>query len=210
MAGESESFTESSETSSGDQSKPTVLKRAFLFLFRNYLAIGLAFLVIFGVFVPAPGVFLSGFPTHYICVVGLFFHSGIKLKTGEVKNALKSYKALILGIVCVLILTPIVGVELTSILPFDEQESVLLEECRNGNNSLNHTTQRPPVSPTEYQGGDSILGVSAFRTGIQMYFIVPCTISAGMVMVGIHGTPIQYLWRWWNSSSVFLKFGSEY
>ena len=159
-----------------------IFERIYLFVFRNYLALGLAFLVIFGVLVPAPGVFLSRFPTHYVCIVGLFFHSGIKLATGEVKVAIKAYKALILGIICILLMTPIIGVKLTSLLPFDEENHGVAAH-ENGN-SINMTNGTKIVPTSEYRG-DSILGSVAFRTGIQIYFAVPCTISAGMVMVSM-------------------------
>ena len=158
-----------------------ICERIFFFLFRNYLALGLAFLVIFGVLVPAPGVFLSRFPTHYVCIVGIFFHSGIKLRTGEVKEAVKAYKALILGIICILLMTPIIGVKLTSLLPFDEENHDVVAP-ENGN-SINVTNETTTIHTLEYREGDSILGSVAFRTGIQIYFVVPCTISAGMVMV---------------------------
>ena len=158
-----------------------ICERIFFFLFRNYLALGLAFLVIFGVLVPAPGVFLSRFPTHYVCIVGIFFHSGIKLRTGEVKEAVKAYKALILGIICILLMTPIIGVKLTSLLPFDEENHDVVAP-ENGN-SINVTNETTTIHTLEYREGDSILGSVAFRTGIQIYFVVPCTISSGMVMV---------------------------
>ena len=96
-----------SELSSKEPRKP-LWKRATRALFKNFLPICLVFFMVFGIVLPEPGVFFSELPTQYVCVVGLFLHSGLKLKTGEVKDALKSYKALLWGIISILLITPLI------------------------------------------------------------------------------------------------------
>ncbi|KAK3716092.1 hypothetical protein QZH41_019623 [Actinostola sp. cb2023] len=158
--------------------KPPLHKRILSFLLKNYLPLMLLFLVFFGILVPAPGAFLAKYPTHYICIVGLFLHSGIKLKTGDIKDAVRAYKALILQIIIIMLITPLIGVKLTELLPFGGGQVVQVR-CGNSTNATQTGTNgsREEIVPV------SELGPEAFRTGIQMYFIVPCTISAGVVMV---------------------------
>ena len=164
-----------SELSSKEPRKP-LWKRARRALFKNFLPICLVFFMVFGIVLPEPGVFFSELPTQYVCVVGLFLHSGLKLKTGEVKDALKSFKALLWGIISILLITPLIGGHLTGLLPFKSSE-----DEGNGvhvNSSLNTT----PVVAHDYSSSSS-LGPLLFRIGIQIYFIVPCTISAGVILV---------------------------
>ena len=170
--------TESEEST--DQQKSLCI-RAKAVVLKNFLPISLVFFVTFGILVPEPGVFFSKLPTHYVCVVGLFFHSGLKLKTGEVKEAFKSFKALIWGIVCILLITPIIGGQLTGLLPYTVTKDHATDNGfhLNGENSTNGTSS-PPENSFE---GSSVLGPALFQTGMQLYFIVPCTISAGVLMV---------------------------
>ena len=164
-----------------EKTKKTLRKQVLSFLFKNYLPLSLVFLVLFGIFVPQPGLFLSKGPTHFICIVCLFFHSGIKLKTGEVKEAFKSIKALCFGIVSILFITTTIGVSLTSLLPFDvEAGEVVLHFNGNASSAKFNTTSRPEPERTR-----SIFGPQAFKIGLQIYFIVPCTIAAGVVMVSL-------------------------
>lgn len=162
--------------------KLPLYKRVLDFLYRNYLPLGLIFLVFFGILVPAPGVFLSKYPTHYICIVGLFLHSGIKLRTGEIKDAFRAYKALLLQIIIIMFLTPLIGVKLTELLPFGGRVGKEFSNEQNGTMNSNSTQEKMNHSHVEATV-HSVLGPEAFRTGIQMYFIVPCTISAGVVLV---------------------------
>ena len=180
-----ESGVSSSEIST-ELTRPPLWRRAKAVVFKHFLPICLIFSLVFGIVVPQPGVFFSELPTQYVCVVGLFLHSGLKLKTGEVKDALKSFKALIWGIVCILFITPIIGGQLTGLLPF--QKNVAGESAKengayiNGNHSSNNVTPSPVGDHLE---GSSILGPALFQIGIQIYFIVPCTISAGVILVSL-------------------------
>jgi len=151
-------------------------RRAKAVVLKNFLPISLIFFLIFGILVPEPGVFFSELPTQYVCVVGIFFHSGLKLKTGELKEAFKSIKALIWGIVCILLITPIIGGQLTGLLPYSVTK-------HHGGNSTNNTSS-PDGNNFE---GSSILGPALFQTGMQVYFIVPCTIAGGVILTAQAG-----------------------
>ena len=166
---------------STEQTRPPLWRRAKAAVFKNFLPICLIFFLVLGIAVPQPGVFFSELPTQYVCVVGLFLHSGLKLKTGEVKDALKSFKALLWGIICILFITPLIGGQLTGLMPYQQTGSAKENSVPlNGNHSSNNATPSPTRHHLE---GSSILGPALFQIGIQIYFIVPCTISAGVILV---------------------------
>ena len=124
------------EKSSSETPRPTLWNRVKTGVLKNCLPICLVFFVVLGIVAPQPGVFFSELPTQYICVIGLFLHSGLKLKTGEVKDALKSYKAFIWGVICIMCLTPIIGGHLTGLLPYQPYATKDLEPQDNGVFSL--------------------------------------------------------------------------
>ena len=171
---------------STEQPRPPLWRRAKAAVFKNFLPICLIFFLVLGIAVPQPGVFFSELPTQYVCVVGLFLHSGLKLKTGEVKDALKSFKGLLWGIICILFITPLIGGQLTGLMPY--QHYVAADSSKengfhvNGNHSSNNVTPSPIRDQLE---GRSVLGPALFQIGIQIYFIVPCTISAGVILVSL-------------------------
>lgn len=90
-------------------------------LLAYHLPIALAFVVIFGFLVPWPGEEVGKAPVSTICVVVIFFLSGVKLKTDEVKAAAQAWKALIFGLLSILVITPLLGFALIEI-PFDTNE----------------------------------------------------------------------------------------
>jgi len=161
--------------------KESLLKRILNFTIKNYLPLSLMFLVFFGILVPAPGAFLAKYPSHYVCIVGLFLHSGIKLKTGEIKEALRAYRALFLQMVIILFLTPVIGVSLTGLLDFEGN----INPSKPSSSNFTNITQDVGNETNEQSIKISIMGPEAFKIGIQMYFVVPCTISAGVVLVSI-------------------------
>ena len=167
-----------------EQPRPTLCSRAKSLVVKNLLPICLVFFVILGVIAPQPGVFFSKLPTQYVCVVGIFFHNGLKLKTEEVKEAFKSAKALIWGIICILLITPIIGGQLTGLLPYQpyaaKDSSKENSTNVNGNYSTNVTSSS---SIEDHSGGSWILGPAFFQIGMQIYFIVPSTISTGIILV---------------------------
>ena len=174
------------EKSSSETPRPTVWNRVKTGVLKNFLPICLVFFVVLGIVAPQPGVFFSELPTQYICVIGLFLHSGLKLKTGEVKDALKSYKAFIWGVICIMCLTPIIGGYLTGLLPYQPYATKDLEPQDNGVFSNGNHTRNGTSSPPTTVEGISILGPALFQIGIQIYFIVPCTIAGGVILVSLY------------------------
>lgn len=175
------------EKSSSETPRPTVCNRVKTGVLKNFLPICLVFFVVLGIVAPQPGVFFSELPTQYICVIGLFLHSGLKLKTGEVKDALKSYKAFIWGVICIMCLTPIIGGHLTGLLPYQPYATKDLEPQDNGVFSNGNHTRNGTSSPPTTVEGISILGPALFQIGIQIYFIVPCTIAGGVILTAQAG-----------------------
>lgn len=165
-----------------EQPRLTLWKRAKAAVFKNFLPICLVCFVALGITVPQPGVFFSELPTQYVCVVGIFFHSGLKLKTAEVRDALKSFKALLWGIICILLITPIIGGELTGLLPYQPYTSKENSTKDSGNLSSNAA----PTPADDLSGDNPLLGPTLFQIGIQIYLIVPCTISSGIILVSYH------------------------
>ncbi|CAH3154187.1 unnamed protein product [Pocillopora meandrina] len=158
------------------QKRTSLLERVRTTIFQNLLPISLVVFVILGILVPQPGVFFSKLPTNYVCVIGIFLHSGLKLKTEEVKDALKSFKAMIWGVVCILFITPVIGGHLTALLPYTETSD------QSGKISTNSS-----LSNEEHAEGSSILGPALFQVGMQIYFIAPCSISSGIMLTAQAG-----------------------
>lgn len=166
-----------------EQPRPTLWSRAKSVVFKNFLPICLVFFVVLGVIAPQAGVFFSKLPTQYVCVVGIFFHSGLKLKTEEVKDAFKSFKALLWGIICILLITPIIGGQLTGLLPYQSYAATDSTK-ENGTRANGNYSTSVISSPVEdHSEGSRILGPAFFQIGMQIYFIVPCTISTGIILV---------------------------
>eukprot|EP00164_Ancoracysta_twista_P001714 GFYU01002248.1.p1 GENE.GFYU01002248.1~~GFYU01002248.1.p1 ORF type:complete len:406 (-),score=86.45 GFYU01002248.1:20-1237(-) len=78
-------------------------------LIQHHLPLGLIFVVLFGYGVPTPGIYLAKGPTQAICVSLIFFISGLTLKTDDIKKAINAYKAIIYGIISILLITPMAG-----------------------------------------------------------------------------------------------------
>ena len=131
------------------QKPPTFLNTVKAVVFKNLFPISLVFFVALGILAPEPGVFFSKLPTHYVCVIGIFLHSGLKLKTGEVTDAFKAFKALIWGVICILLITPIVGGHLTGLLPYTVTKGHATTDRSdiNGSNSWNGTSLSPEENP---------------------------------------------------------------
>lgn len=147
-----------------EEAKTTFLAKFASFMNAYLLPIGLLTFVVFGALVPQPGVAIAHNATSYVCVIGIFFYSGLFLKTDEMKAAIKGYRASIWGVVSILFITSLIGSQLTNLLKFDEP-------------SIFHNAT--------LEGGQdkALFGSSEFKTGFQLFFIVPCTISSGVLMV---------------------------
>ena len=58
------------------------------FLLMHHLPIGLALAVIIGFLWPTPGAWIAQAPINTISICGIFFLSGLQLRTDEIKQAL--------------------------------------------------------------------------------------------------------------------------
>jgi solute carrier family 10 (sodium/bile acid cotransporter), member 7 len=86
-------------------------KEAWAFFVSYHLLFGLAFAILLGIAAPSPGKAVGRWPLDVAnwCVVLIFLLAGIKLKTAELRNAVKFPKALIVGVILILFITPLFG-----------------------------------------------------------------------------------------------------
>ena len=93
-------------------------------LLKNFLVLGFAFVLTLALAWPLPGRELGTpkageFPiTQTVCIVVIFFISGLTLKTEDIKNALGAHVALGYGIITILVVTPMLGFAIVQI-PFE-------------------------------------------------------------------------------------------
>lgn len=105
----------------------------------------------------APGAWLSQFPIiGYILIGVIFLVLGLKLKTDEIKDALRSGHVFFIAIISSLFITGTIVAGLTSQIPFDA------------------------IGAADKV---SMWGPYEFRIGLLLYYTVPCTITAGIVLV---------------------------
>ena len=138
-----------------------------LFVLNNYLPISLVLLVLFGALVPEPGNALNTAATKYVCITLIFIYTGLYLQTKAIKEAVSAYKAAIWGFVSILGVTCIVGGSLTDLL--NDTTNISPGYERNSSNISMET--KTSIGPVE------------FRYGLQIYMVMPCTVSSGVVMV---------------------------
>lgn len=98
---------------------------AWKFFVSYHLLFGLALAIIIGMAAPASGKAVGKWPMDIpnLCVVAIFLLAGVKLKTSELHNAVKFPKALIIGCVLILFITPVLGfvfLPLRGAMEFDE------------------------------------------------------------------------------------------
>ena len=159
---------ESKETS---RLKTFLSKKLFPLLFKQFMTIGILIALFVGFVFPQLGVWVGSFEgSTYICIIMIFLHSGLKLKTAAIKDAIKEYKGFIWGLISIVLITTLIGTKLTQQLPFCE--SVANNEHDDGNKTL---------STCE----DSIVGPREFLIGFEFYYISPCAVAAGIVMVSL-------------------------
>ncbi|XP_062500686.1 uncharacterized protein LOC134177925, partial [Corticium candelabrum] len=143
------------------RTRPRYLQKAGKFLLDHYLAVGLLLAVLFGLTVSAPGAFFASIDFQFVCIPLIFLITGLKLKTEDLKDALKAWRAWIWGILSIMLVTPVVGIKLSSLLPV------------NGNITVNGT----------FVADETAIGPYEFKIGFQVFCVAPCTISSGIVMV---------------------------
>ena len=173
-----------------ESKKPSCLSKFASFLNAYLLPLGLLTFVIFGALVPEPGVAISHQATSFVCVIGIFFYSGLFLRTDEMKAAIKAYKASIWGMISILFISSLIGSQLTNLLKFDEP-------------SIFHNSTREGGPDT------ALFGSGEFKTGFQLFFIVPCTISSGVLMVSIYFFKLLSFGNIFDTTLVFHKYSIQ-
>lgn len=150
------------------------------FFVKNYLPISLIFAVVFGALVPAPGVFFNHKETTYVCISVLFFYVGLYLRTSAMKVGIKAYKAYLWSITSILLVTCVVGGQLTNLLNFDDWKGSVLTNTGGSDNVTNNT--KPALNGMD--GDGDTLGPFECKVGLILYLIMPCTVGSGVIMVG--------------------------
>ena len=87
-------------------SQRSLFTRVTSFLLKHHLPLGITFAVFLGALYPPPGRWLSTFPTTTIAICFIFLIQGLRLDTEEAKDALRSYRATLFGLVMILFLSP--------------------------------------------------------------------------------------------------------
>ncbi|KAJ7360597.1 hypothetical protein OS493_015705 [Desmophyllum pertusum] len=111
------------------------------------------------------GTFLSGIYFSYICLVVCFFLCGLRMRTEEFLTAVKSYKAIVWGILTILLVVPITGTQIIKTIQF----ATMRED--------NMTTSQSTVV-----GNVTAIGPTEFAFALQVFFTVPASMSAGAIL----------------------------
>mmetsp|Transcript_2864 Transcript_2864/g.7847 ORF Transcript_2864/g.7847 Transcript_2864/m.7847 type:complete len:365 (-) Transcript_2864:321-1415(-) len=116
-----------------EQRSAAAVRKAKRVANEQCLPIGLVVGLVFSFAVPAAGAYFdkAGFLS-LMCIVVMFVISGLKLKTDEFYDALKSTTGCIFGLISILILTPLIGVGLSSLVhlePIEFQQGLNLFFC---------------------------------------------------------------------------------
>lgn len=136
-------------------------------LFDTYfLAIGMVLMMFVGSWWSESGTFLSEIYFSYICLGGCFFLCGLRMRTEEFLTAVKSYKAIVWGILTILLVVPITGTQITKTIQF----ATMRED--------NMTTSQSTVV-----GNVTAIGPTEFAFALQVFFTVPASMSAGAILV---------------------------
>ena len=131
-----------------------------------YLAIGMILMMIVGSQWPESGTFLSRIYFHYICLGACFLLCGLRTKTEELLTAVKSYKAIVWGILTILFVVPITGTQITKTIQFATMRKD------------NMTTSQSTVV-----GNVTAIGPTEFAFALQVFFTVPASMSGGAILV---------------------------
>ena len=89
------------------------------FIQKQFLPLGLLFAGLAGIFMPAAGIYMATLPTVYFVVSIIFFISGLLLKTDEIWKAIRAWQGTVWGCISILVVTPLVGVFFTAMLPIN-------------------------------------------------------------------------------------------
>ncbi|XP_032218508.2 probable sodium/metabolite cotransporter BASS4, chloroplastic [Nematostella vectensis] len=147
-----------------------VMLRILRFLATYCLVIGLVVVLVTGVQWPAAGIFLEKLHVYHACVVVAYFIFGLHLKNCEFYIALQEYRAIIWALVCVLFVTPALGVQITKTIHF----ATLSNE--------NMTTELSVI-----RANVSAIGPTEFAIGLQVFFCSPATFGTGVILAALAG-----------------------
>jgi len=135
------------------------------FIVKNFLPFALIVAVVFGAFVPAPGVFFNHDATVYICVSILFFYVALYLETSEMKEAVKAYRAFTWGCFNILVVTGVIGGQLTNLLTFDDHHLVASNSLGTNSTAVNITSSDASIVTEKH------LGPFECKVGLIMYAV---------------------------------------
>ena len=142
------------------------LARATEFCRTYILTLSMILALIAGVQLQELGHFLAKIKADYIFTAVAFFICGLQIKSGEFLAAMRSPAAILLGALMILLGIPALGVEITKTVHF----ATLANE--------NLTTEHSVV-----QANVSVIGPTEVAVGLQVFYVVPATLSMGAILV---------------------------
>ena len=142
------------------------LVKAWEFVTTFFLAIGIIVIMIIGSQWPSSGTFLSTIYFPHICIALTFLICGLRTKGDELLSAIKSYKAIVWGILTILLVIPLTGTQITKTIQF---ATMMVD---------NLTTSESTVV-----GNVTAIGPTEFAFALQVFFVVPASMSSGAILV---------------------------
>lgn len=142
------------------------LVKVWEFVDTYFLAIGIIVMMTVGSQWPASGVFLASIYFPYICLALCFFLCGLRTKTEELLAAVKSYKAIVWGILTILLVVPILGTQITKTIQFATM-----------------TNDNLTTSESTVVGNVTAIGPTEFAFALQVFFVVPASMSSAAILV---------------------------
>lgn len=142
------------------------LVKVWEFVNNYFLAIGITMIMVIGSQWPESGIFLLSIHFPHICLALCFFLCGLRTKTDELLVAVKSYKAIVWGILTILLVVPSAGTQITKTIQF----ATMVDD--------NVTTSESTVV-----GNVTAFGPTEFAFALQVFFVVPASMSAGAILV---------------------------
>lgn len=131
-----------------------------------FLAIGMILMMIIGSQWPESGTLLSTKYFPHICVGLCFLLCGLRTSTEELLTAAKSYKAIVWGILTIILVVPITGTQITKTIQF----ATMREDNMN-------------TSQSSVVGNVTAIGPTEFAFALQVFFTVPASMAAGAILV---------------------------
>lgn len=147
-----------------------MLVKLWEFLTTYFLALGVTLMLIIGSQWPTSGAFLIKIHFPYICLALCFLVCGLRTKTDEITVAFKSYKAIVWGILTILLVIPITGTQITKTIQFGTM-----------------MTDNMTTSESAVVGNVTAIGPTEFAFALQVFFVVPASMSAGAILSLIAG-----------------------